>query len=145
MIETRIVKQLSIAKKQHATPAARDQSVADPASSGADLQTEYCNAAFLARLGPNAGTRLIRLAMSDHYIEAHTDTGMHLLYLRFADAIDELKSADGAQVHRSHWVCFSEISSVTKDGAKIALVMSDGATVPISRSRKKDLQNRGVI
>ncbi len=72
MIETRIVNQLSIAKKPHATPPARDQNLADPASSGADQKTEYCNAAFLARLGPNAGTRLIRLAMSDHYIEAHT-------------------------------------------------------------------------
>ncbi len=110
-----------------------------------EIQTEFCHAAFLARLGPNAGTRLIRLAMSDHYIEAHTETGMHLMYLRFADAIEELKSANGAQVHRSHWVCFGEIASVAKTGAKVGLVMSDGATVPISRSRKKDLQSRGLI
>ncbi len=101
--------------------------------------------AFLQRLGPDAGTRLIRLAMSDHYIEAYTDSGMHLLYMRFADAMAELTSVKGTQVHRSHWVKLDEIEAVQKDGSKIALLMSDGGTVPISRSRKKELQVQGVI
>lgn len=62
-----------------------------------------CSVAKLLRLiGPNAVSTLIRLSMSDHYIEAHTDTGMHLLYMRFADAIKDLETADSAQVHRSH-------------------------------------------
>lgn len=100
---------------------------------------------FLEKLeaGPNA--RLIRLAMSDHYIEAHTNTGMHLVYMRFSDAIDTLSSANGVQVHRSHWVNIDEIETSRKEGAKAFLVMSDGTSVPISRSRKKEISDMGLI
>lgn len=100
---------------------------------------------FLKRLGPNGGTYLIRLSMSDHYIEAYTDTGMHMVYMRFGDAIAELNAQAGTKVHRSHWVRFSEISEVVREGQKVSLVMSDGVTVPISRSRKKNLQDKGII
>lgn len=100
---------------------------------------------FLRKIGPDAGSKLIRLSMSDHYIEAHTDTGMHLVYMRFADAISDLSAADGAQVHRSHWVNFDEIKSVSKDSGNSYFVMSDDALVPIARSRKKDLQDRGLL
>ena len=83
--------------------------------------------------------------MSDHYIEAHTETGMHLVYLRFADAIAELKPQNGTQVYRSHWVNFSQIEEVIKNGQKITFRMSDGAIVPVSRSRKKALQDLGIL
>ncbi|WP_069299739.1 LytTR family DNA-binding domain-containing protein [Neptunicoccus sediminis] len=100
---------------------------------------------FLHRLGPNGGSYLIRLAMNDHYIEAHTDTGIHMLYMRFGDAVAMLNSENGAKVHRSHWVRFSEIIDVERNGQKVALVMSDGATVPVSRSHKAFLQEKGII
>lgn len=100
---------------------------------------------FLKRLGPNGGSYLIRLSMSDHYIEAYTDTGMHMVYMRFGDAIAELNPQAGAKVHRSHWVRFAEISEVIREGQKVSLLMSDGVIVPISRSRKKVLQDKGVI
>nr|WP_323779223.1 LytTR family DNA-binding domain-containing protein [Amylibacter sp.] len=103
------------------------------------------NCPFLKRLGPNGGSYLIRLSMSDHYIEAYTDTGMHMVYMRFGDAITELNPQAGAKVHRSHWVRFAEISEVIREGQKVSLLMSDGVTVPISRSRKKVLQDKGII
>ena len=100
---------------------------------------------FLKRLGPDAGSRLIRLTMSDHYIEAHTDKGMHMLYMRFADAIDALSTANRTQAHRSHWVNLDEVKTTEKDGSKLFFILSDGSKVPISRSRKKELQTLGLI
>ncbi|GGA22058.1 hypothetical protein GCM10011498_23500 [Amylibacter cionae] len=121
-------------------PAVEPQENAKPEP---DDKPDEC--AFLRRLGPNSGSYLIRLAMNDHYIEAHTDTGIHMLYMRFGDAIAELNAEDGAKVHRSHWVRFAEIIDVERSGPKVALVMSDGVSVPVSRSHKTFLQEKGII
>lgn len=130
-----------------ATPADSIPPVAAPpahtAPKAADSVPKGCP--FLKRLGPNGGSYLIRLAMSDHYIEAYTDTGMHMVYMRFADAIAELNPTAGTKVHRSHWVRYIEITEVIRDGQKVSLLMSDGVIVPISRSRKKILQDKGII
>lgn len=100
---------------------------------------------LLARLGPKAGHRLIRMAMSDHYIEIHTETGKHLLHMRFADAVAALDPETGGQVHRSHWVTWDEIADVERDSQKRAFRLKDGSRVPIARSRVKDLRDRGLL
>ncbi len=124
-------------------PSEPIQSASPTTSSHSKKSAEDCP--FMANLGPNAGKRLIRLAMSDHYIEAHTETGMHLLHMRFSDAVKMLDTDHGAQVHRSHWVRFDEIAKVKTENQKTVLVMADGFNVPVSRSRKKNLKERGVI
>ncbi len=101
--------------------------------------------AFLQRFGPDVGERLIRLAMRDHYIEVYTEVGQRLVHMRFADALDEISDLNGQQVHRSHWVNFDEIETVVKDGAKLGFKMSDGEVVPIARSRKSSLKERGLL
>ncbi|MCP5073864.1 MAG: LytTR family transcriptional regulator [Rhodobacteraceae bacterium] len=100
---------------------------------------------FLQRLGPDAGSRLIRLAMRDHYIEAYTEHGLRTLHMRFADALRELEGINGDQIHRSHWINFDEIKGVVKDGGKIGFEMSDGFIAPVARSRKPELKQRGLL
>jgi hypothetical protein len=100
---------------------------------------------FLAQLGPDAGEKLIRLAMRDHYIEVYTEVGQKLVHMRFGDAVSQLDTQNGARVHRSHWISFDEIREVVKEGDKLYFRMSDGALVPISRSRKPELKKRGLI
>lgn len=134
-IETRIIEQLAAKKPQQSQSP----------SSQIRAKTPCAMQAFLKRLGPNSGTQIIRLAMSDHYIEAHTDTGMHLLYMRFSDAISALKTTNGTQVHRSHWINISQIKNVVKSGQKTSFQMTDNSVVPVSRSRKKQLQDLGVL
>lgn len=100
---------------------------------------------FLAQFGPDAGEHLVRLAMRDHYIEVYTEIGQKLVHMRFGDAVSQLKDENGGQVHRSHWICFDDIKDVVKDGDKMYFKMSDNALVPISRSRKPELKQRGLI
>lgn len=130
--ETMVAPETTAAPEESGEPAAEPENISGECT-------------FLRRLGPNGGSYLIRLAMNDHYIEAHTDTGIHMLYMRFGDAVAELNPTKGAKVHRSHWVRFSEIIDVERDGQKISLVMSDGVSVPVSRSHKTFLQEKGII
>ncbi len=100
---------------------------------------------FLEQLGPNSGEHLIRLAMRDHYIEVYTEVGQKLVHMRLGDAVSKLEDLNGGLVHRSHWINFDAIQDVVKDGDKLNFRMSDGALVPIARSRKPDLKKRGLI
>lgn len=108
-------------------------------------RTSAGNNLVLSKLGPEAGTRLVRMAMSDHYIEVHTDTGEHLLHMRFADAVAAQDTAVGGQVHRSHWIAWDQVAQVERDGQKRTFVLRDGSRVPVARSRQKELQDRGLI
>jgi len=99
----------------------------------------------LRRLGLVNGHALIRLTMRDHYIEVFTNEGSNLVHMRFADALRVVAQLNGDQIHRSHWVNFDKIDSFVKDGAKIGFRMSDGAVVPIARSQKARLKERGLI
>lgn len=100
---------------------------------------------ILRKLGPDAGQKLVRMQSADHYVEVHTETGSKLLLMRLSDATQMLEAFDGGQVHRSHWVNFSEIAGVVKRNRKIWLRMSDGAEVPVSRSFRPELRAAGMI
>ncbi|MEM7441513.1 MAG: LytTR family DNA-binding domain-containing protein [Pseudomonadota bacterium] len=100
---------------------------------------------LLRRVGPGAGKQLIRMAMADHYVELFSETGKHLLHMRFTDAVAELPDNLGGQVHRSHWVAWDQIAGANRDGQKRWFVLKDGTQVPIARSRVAELKYRGVL
>ncbi len=100
---------------------------------------------FLSQLNTDMGTSLIRLHMRDHYVETYTDKGMQLIHMRFADAVKALSSFNGLQTHRSHWVNLDEIKTVGKADGKTFFIMTDGAKVPITRNRVKDLKELGIV
>ncbi|MEM9583431.1 MAG: LytTR family transcriptional regulator DNA-binding domain-containing protein [Pseudomonadota bacterium] len=98
---------------------------------------------FLERLNAKIGTKLIRLSMQDHYVEAHTADGSQLILMRMADAIEELDGLDGLRVHRSHWVAKAQVTGLKRAQGRLFLIMSDGAEVPVSRSYKAEVEQAG--
>ena len=48
----------------------------------------------------------------DHYLRIHTDAGVELLTLRFADALEEVAAAHGFRTHRSWWVAADALEDV---------------------------------
>lgn len=100
---------------------------------------------FLQKFLPESGNKLIRLAMRDHYLEVFTETGQKLLHMRFSDALQHVAGMNGEQIHRSHWINFDEITDVVRQSGKIGFRMSDGVVVPIARSRKSALKDRGLL
>ena len=100
---------------------------------------------LLERLEPRLRGRVVRLAVSDHYVEVVTERGSQRLLMRFRDAIAELDGADGLRVHRSHWVAPTEVQGHETEKGRLFLVLSDGARVPVSRNYRKAVAARGLI
>jgi len=100
---------------------------------------------FLSRLNIDVGTSLIRLQMRDHYVTTYTNHGTQLVHMRFVDAVAALSDFNGVQTHRSHWVHLDHVKDIEKSDGKIFFVMSDGAKVPITRKRFKELKELGHV
>lgn len=103
-------------------------------------------AAFRRRLSARRrSARLLAIEAHDHYVRAHTDAGVELLGLRFADAMTELAGAHGFQVHRSWWVSAVAIRSANWRRASGDIELEGGLTVPVSRSGAPLLREAGWI
>ena len=100
---------------------------------------------FLSRLPARLGEDLLHLHIQDHYVEAATPKGSELVLLRFRDALREVEGLDGMQVHRSHWVARDAVKRVVRRGGRIFLELSNGTTVPVSRSFQPALRENGWL
>jgi hypothetical protein len=92
-------------------------------------------ATFRRRLSARRrNARLIAIEAHDHYLRVHTDAGVEMITLRFADGLDELALAHGWRVHRSWWVAADAVEAVRwrRGAGEIQLV--DGLKVPVSRT-----------
>ena len=92
---------------------------------------------FLDRLPRHLGKKLLHLSSQDHYVEAVTDLGSELILMRFSDALRELDSAKGMQIHRAHWIAFNAIKRPIKQDGKLLIEMADGKRFPVSRTYLK--------
>lgn len=92
---------------------------------------------FFRRLSRPIGRDLIALQAQDHYIEVRTTAGSELILMRLGDAERELADWPGIRVHRSWWVAHSHIARSARDNGRLVLHLTDGTTVPVSRSYHK--------
>jgi len=103
-------------------------------------------AAFRRRLSAQRrAARLLAVEAHDHYVRVHTDAGVELLTLRFADAMTELAGAHGFQVHRSWWVSAAAIKAARWRRASGEIELDGGLIVPVSRSGAPLLREAGWI
>lgn len=116
------------------TLAVDDQRTKDPASEQARLSRRLNN--------PDAD--ILRLSVEDHFVNVVTTEGTERLRMRFTDAIDEMAPVDGFCTHRSHWVVESHVRGMSKDGSRIAVEMSNGDLIPVSRKYRPDLEERAL-
>jgi hypothetical protein len=101
-------------------------------------------AAFRRRLSAKRrAARLIAVEAEDHFVQVHTDAGIELLSMRFAEALAELALAHGWRVHRSWWVAADAIEGVrwSRGGGEARL--AGGLSVPVSRSNAATLKDAG--
>lgn len=100
---------------------------------------------LLQRIDPCLRGDLISISVRDHYVDVLTTGGQSSLLMRLSDAIAEVEDVDGGQVHRSHWVAWSAVQGVERDGAKVLLRMPYGARLPVSRNHRDKLETRGLV
>lgn len=89
---------------------------------------------LLDRLRPENRGPLQHISVEDHYSRIRTSRGSELILLRFADALKETGTADGLQVHRSHWVAGDFVVGFRAGNGRLVLVLKDGTEVPVSRT-----------
>jgi hypothetical protein len=100
---------------------------------------------FFRRIPPALGRDLLALQMEDHYLRIHTALGSDLILLRLRDALAELGSDRGLQVHRSWWVANGAAASVERSAGRILLVLTNGLRVPVSKSFREDVKRAGWL
>jgi hypothetical protein len=112
------------------------------AAGGAEVQ----RAPIVARLPPRLRSADIQaIEAEDHYVRVHTTAGSDLVLMRFADALDELRGIEGAQVHRSWWVARGAVNGSCREHGRIYLVLGAGAKAPVSRSYARALRQDGWL
>ena len=98
------------------------------------------------RLGLAPEVKIIRLMAEGHHVVVFGSDGIeHRLRLRLADAVREMDGAWGTYAHRSHWIDFDHILEVGRDKGRDMLLMSDGATVPVSRTYRPAFVDAGFL
>lgn len=94
------------------------------------------------RLKPENRGRLIRLTAEDHYTDVVTEAGRELILIRFSDALAELGSQSGLQVHRSHWVADAGVVELNSAAGRMMILLKDGSEIPVSRANQADVRSR---
>lgn len=131
-------------------PRAQEPVVPEPSSAPAAqdpaAQNQAADAApFLTNLPERLGRELLCLEAEDHYLRVHTALGNDLVLCRLADAVARVGALEGRQVHRSYWVARRAVAGVERSGKKLALRLTNGLEVPVSRSFQRELRDAGWL
>lgn len=88
---------------------------------------------------------LVALSVEDHYVRIRTEKGEEIVLMRLADAMREVGTVAGTQVHRSHWIAFDQVRDVRREGDRAVLTMSDTSEIPVSRTNLPKLRDAGLL
>jgi hypothetical protein len=102
----------------------------DPAPAGNGLPRPR----LLGRLPDEVAGDILHLSVRNHHVEVATVAGTTRLFMRFADALNELEGAEGFRVHRSHWVARKAVIGTERAKGRSFLRLTTGARVPVSRA-----------
>jgi hypothetical protein len=107
-----------------ADPVAADSTMTLPGAS---------RPAFLERAPATISlTDVIAVKAEQHYIRIITATRSYLVLHRFSDALCELPSNAGLQLHRSWWVRRNAIQRVRQSSRRMAVILQTGEEIPVS-------------
>ena len=108
---------------------------------GAGATTDW----LMSKVRPDRRGPLLALESDDHYVRVRTTAGEDLVHMRFGDAVAQLGSDAGRQVHRSWWVAMGAVRSQRREGDRVIIQLLDGTEVPVSRSYAIAAREAGLI
>ena len=82
---------------------------------------------------PLRSDQLLAMCAEEHYVRLITTQGEFLVYHRFSDALNEVKSLRGLRVHRSHWVAEGAVAHISRSAKKMFIEIDANHQVPVSR------------
>ena len=74
-----------------------------------------------------------------HYLDVHSQADHKLILYSLKDAVAEIPSEKGIQIHRSHWVAYSAMETIHKKGRQGEVELKNGKRLPISRNNLNDV------
>lgn len=83
---------------------------------------------------------IVAILGADDYVELHRTTGRRLLHAARLERLETQLPASFIRVHRSVIVNLAHVDRLERDGASWRLVVSEGPSLPVSRSRLSDLR-----
>lgn len=98
---------------------------------------------LLDKIPAALGRDVLCMKMEDHYLRVFTAKGDALILMRMSDAEASLDAVSGQRVHRSWWVARSAVKNVRTADNNCWLILSNGLEVPVSRSRREALRDKG--
>lgn len=100
--------------------------------------------AILTRAGVADVADVLWVRAEDHYCRLGIrGRDSVLIHYRFRDAVDDLRSYAGVQVHRSAWVADHAVVEARRSGRRWMLNLIDGASVPVSETSVALCRTRG--
>jgi two-component system LytT family response regulator len=114
----------------------------------ADIPEVAAGDQYLQRLSLKVGDRAIVLKIAeviwiqaeDYYVLVHSARGRHLVRTTLATLADRLDPRLFLRVHRAAIVNLDEVREVRDEGG-LSLLLSDGSAVPVSRSRRDQVES----
>lgn len=97
---------------------------------------------LVERTTPAIKGSIYHIEAQEHYIRIVTPHESRMILYRFSDAIREMPSSLGMQVHRSHWVAYNAVTGLIKDKQNLKIILTDNETVPVSRSFRTQVEGR---
>ena len=85
-----------------------------------------------------------RFEASGDYVTAHTARSRHLLHLPLSRLEARLDSHKFMRVHRTHIVNLDQVSAFRRQTRGLVAEMRDGARVPVSRDKAKEIKALGL-
>lgn len=102
-----------------------------------DKPEELHRTEFMSQVSEEKAGRLLFLKAELHYLQVVTEKGSSLVLYNLSDAVSELSADTGLLVHRSYWVAYDAIKTLTRRGRQGMLELQNGDSVPVSRSKLK--------
>ncbi len=100
---------------------------------------------FLDRIPAKITGELLCVKTEDHYLRLYTSAGEDLILFRMKDAVRELQTENGLQVHRSFWVARGAVADVSKESNKLTLILKNGIRVPVSNTYAPTVRRAGWV
>ena len=88
---------------------------------------------------------VVALGAEEHYVRVYSDSHSELIHHRFSDAVAQMPSQLGMQVHRSWWVADRHIIGARRKTRRWELIVGEDLRVPVSDRFTRSARERGYF
>lgn len=105
-------------------------------------QSSFDSLPFMSLLPLQLRGEPLAIQAQEHYIKVWTTKGQTLIKYAFGNAILNLESIPGMQIHRSYWVSDNAVVALQKNGPRYFIKLINDIKIPVSQTRLNAVKDR---